>query len=89
MRDASFAVIRAVRRRDRAGSNIQFAVTRPMGRMVNHRNEPPRVAVLGLRLRRPPAFPSPRSPPSSRWVTCSTRSATTYARDPRQFRTHH
>ena len=46
----------------------------------HHRDEPPRVAVVGARRRRPPASRSPRSPPSWPWATRSTRSRTTSPR---------
>jgi carbamoyl-phosphate synthase large subunit len=48
MRDASFAVIREIGV-ETGGSNIQFAVEPNTGRMIRHRDESPRVALLGTR----------------------------------------
>ena len=46
----------------------------------HHRDEPARVAVVGAGVARPPGSRSPRSPPSSRSATRSTRSPTTSPR---------
>ncbi len=64
------------RRRDR---RLQRAVRGQPGRRAHgrHRDEPARVALARRWRRRRPAFPSPRSRPSSRSATRSTRSATT------------
>ena len=83
MRDASIA--RAAR--DRGGNRrLQRAVRgQPGGRTAgHHRDEPARVALVRAWPRRRPASPSPRSPPSWRSATRSTKSPTTSPAAPRR-----
>ena len=49
MRDASIAVLREIGV-ETGGSNVQFAVNPADGRLVDHRDEPARVALLRARL---------------------------------------
>ena len=71
LRQASLAIIREIGV-DTGGSNIQFGINPSDGRMVVIEMNP-RVSRSSRRWpRRPPATPSPRSPPSWRWATRST-----------------
>ena len=76
LRDAAIAIIREIGV-ETGGSNIQFAVNPADGRHGRHRDEPARVALARRWPPRPPASPSPRSPPSWRSATRWTRSRTT------------
>ena len=75
MRDASFAVIREIGV-ETGGSNIQFGVNPDNGRMVIIEMNP-RVSRSPRWRPRRRVFRSRRSPPSWRWVICSTKSETT------------
>ena len=75
MRDAAFAVIRAVGV-ETGGSNIQFGVHPENGRMVIIEMNP-RVSRSVRWHRRRPVFRLRRSPPNSPSATCSTKSKTT------------
>ena len=76
MRDASLAVLREIGV-ETGGSNVQFAVNPADWPAGCHRNESARVALFSAWPRKPPAFRSPRSRPSSRSAIRSTRSPTT------------
>ena len=82
MRDASFAVIRAVGV-ETGGSNIQFGGQPGQRAHGHHRDEPAREPQFRRWPRRRRAFPSPRSPPNSPSATCSTKSGTTSRAKPR------
>ena len=62
------------RRRDRRLERAVRGRTRATGEHGRHRDEPARVAVVARWRARPPASRSPRSRPSSRSATASTRS---------------
>ena len=75
MRDAAFACIRRVGV-ETGGSNVQFAVDPTDGRQVVIEMNP-RVSRSSALASKATGFPSPRSPPSWRSATGSTRSPTT------------